>query len=289
MGLTPQLENLIILVWAQATNHTFRLHGGPVTPTVDRLDDAWEIVPQPLPSEAVWEKAHERLMSILGITLATKQRSGFAVERAGIELARIVDAHRAAVDMLVERITSIGAGMGIDEGTFPRLASARAAQQLLASLAAAPDDLTRVGALAATPIPTSELALGKSISSAQTITAELDAAQFSIIEAATSRPEGAHLGAELRQALSADELVTALAPVLHRVRQAAIDLITIRPDPGPDPTPPPTYREWRGRDIEEAKARLKALQTRVEAKELAKDAIDVTISWTEPDTEGPSE
>ena len=93
MGLTSQLENLIILVWAQATNHTFRLHGGPVTPTVDRLDDAWEVVPQALPSAEVWQKAHERLASIFGITLATKQRSGFAVERAGIELGR--DGRRA--------------------------------------------------------------------------------------------------------------------------------------------------------------------------------------------------
>ena len=48
-GLNTPLENLIILVWAQATNHTFRQHGGPVTASVDRLDDGWEVVGKPLP------------------------------------------------------------------------------------------------------------------------------------------------------------------------------------------------------------------------------------------------
>jgi hypothetical protein len=288
MGLTSQLQNLIILVWAQVTNHTFRLHGGPVAPTVDRLDDAWEVVPQALPSTEVWQRSHERMASIFGITLATKQRSGFAVERAGIELRRMVDAHGAAVSALVERVEAIGGRMGIDERAFPRLDSARAAQELLASLGAAPDDLTRVGALAASPIPTSELALGKSISSAQVIVAELNATQFSIIEAAMARPDGAHLRAELTQALSTDELVTALVPVLHRVQQEAVGIVAIIYPPLPKP-PPPSYREWSGHGVEQARAQLETLQARIEAKELAPEFIEVKISWNEPDGEGKAE
>jgi hypothetical protein len=282
MGLTTQLQNLIILVWAQATNHTFRLHGGPVTPTVDRLDDVWEVVPQTLPSGEVWERAYGRMASIFGITLTTRQLSGFAVERAGIHLGKMVDAHRADVAALVEQLASVGSAMGIHEGAFPRLASARAAQALLANLAAAPDDLRRVGALAATLIPTSELALGKSISSAQTITAEIGAAQFSIIEAAAARPEGAHLGTEILQALKADELVTALVPVLHRVQEAAIALIAVKPSP-------PSlawHRQWKGHDVNQARAQLEKLGERIQANELASDAIEVTISWNEPDANG---
>ena len=258
MGLTTQLENLIILVWAQATNHTFCLHGGPVAPSVDRLDDAWEVISQALPSEEVWQRAHERLMSIFGITIPT-QRSGFAVVRAGIELTKIVEEHRAAVDSLAERLASTGAKFGIEESSFIRLESARAAQVLLTNLASAPDDLTRVGALAATPIPTSELALGKSISSAQMIVAEIDAAQFSIIEAATARPEGAHLGTELTQALAADELVTALVPTLHRVQQAAIGIVTVIIPP----LPPPSRREWKGQDFGEARGATRELSNSV--------------------------
>jgi hypothetical protein len=279
MGLTSQLENLIILVWAQATNHTFRLHGGPVMPTVDRLEDAWEVVPQALPSEEVWEKAHGRMASIFGITLATRHLSGFAVERAGIDLQKMVDAHRTAVDALVDKVASVGSSTGIDEAAFPRLASARAARALLANLAAAPDDLTRVGALATAPIPTSELALGKSISSAQMIVNELGAAQLSIIEAAAARAEGAHLGSELKQALEADELVTALIPELHRIQEAAIALITVKPKPSYQPS----KNEWKGHDLQAARIQLDTLQARVEAKELSPDAIEVTILWNEPE------
>jgi hypothetical protein len=286
MGLTSQLENLIILVWAQATNHTFRVHGGPVAPTVDRLDDAWEVVPQALPSAEVWQKAHERLASIFGITLPTKQCSGFAVERAGIELMKVVDVHRAPVEALADRLASIGARFGIEKASFTRLASAQAAQVLLSNLGSAPDDLTRVGALAASPIPTSELALGKSISSAQVIVAELDAAQFSIIESVVTRPDAAHLGTELRQTLSTDELVTALVPVLRRVQQEAIGILTVKPS---SPSPSTSNREWRGKDLMEARVQLESLKARVAAKELVPDTIEVTISWNEPDGEARPE
>ena len=279
MGLTSQLENLIILTWAQSTNHTFRQHGGPAQPTVDRLDDTWEVVPQALPPQEVWDRAHSRLATIFGITLPTNQLSGFTVERAGIDLTKMVDAHRAGVDALVEQVASMGSAMGIDEASYPRLASARAAQVLLASLAAAPDDLTRISVLADAAIPTSELALGKSIVSAQAIASELSAAQLSIIQAAISRPEGAHLKSELVQALQADELVTGLVPVLHGVQEAAIALITVKPPP-PVPT---SNRQWNGQDVQEARSQLAALHERIQANELAPDSVEVTISWNEPE------
>ena len=90
------------------------------------------------------------------------------------------------------------------------------------------------------------------------IVAELDAAQFSIIEAATAKSESAHLAGELIQALSADELVTALVPVLHRVQAAAIELITVKTSQ----PPLASYREWKGNDVDEARAQLETLQAR---------------------------
>ena len=154
---------------------------------------------------------------------------------------------------------------------------------LLASLAAAPDDLTRISVLADAAIPTSELALGKSIVSAQAIASELSAAQLSIIQAAISRPEGAHLKSELVQALQADELVTGLVPVLHGVQEAAIALITVKPPP-PVPT---SNRQWNGQDVQEARSQLAALHERIQANELAPDSVEVTISWNEPEAKDP--
>ncbi len=210
-------------MWHEEPNHRASVKPRPIH------------IPQTLPSPSDWEKVNERLSSIFGVKLSTRQLSGFAVERAGIELARLVADHALAVTALVEKVRDRCTELGINEVAFPRLQSALAAQALLAAVATAPDDLTRVEALAATEIPTSALALGKSITSAHAIAAELDAAQFPIILAAIARPEGAHLGPELASALEADELVTALVPVLHRVQQQAIELITGPPLPPPFP------------------------------------------------------
>jgi len=287
MGLTAQLENLIILVWAQSTSHTFRLHGGPANPTVDRLENAWEIVPQPLPSEVDWETAYDRLASIFGVKLPTRQLSGFAVERASIELAKQVADHQSASNTLVEKVRSRGSELGIDGVGFPRLQTALAAQVLLDAVASAPDDVTRTEALAAAQVPTSELALGKSISSAQHIVAELDAAQFPIIVAAIARPAGAHLGPELVAALAADELVTGLVPVLHHVQEEAIKLVTVTPPPTP---PPKAEHVWVGHGISGAQGQLKNIEAEVGDKGLDSAKVEITISWkipvSDPDSSG---
>lgn len=304
MGLTTQLENLIILVWAHSTSHTFRQHGGPATATVDRLDDTWEVVPQPLPTLEAWDRAHDRLAAVFGTTLPTRQRSGFAVERAGIELAHVVDAHRADTEVLIGRLEELGDALGLDPERSNRLRTARSAGALLAALAAADDDLGRVEALAAAEIPTSPLALGKSITSARAVADELDAAQFSIITPAIARPGADALRTSLVNALTEDEFVIPLAPVLHHVQRQAIALLTTTaappaehepatPTPTAAPTPPPddtatpapsspSARQWSGRSVAEARRQLDELAGRLNG-----DAVAITISWEEPGSPAP--
>lgn len=237
MGLTTQLENLVIAVWAQATNHTFRQHGGPATATVDRLDDPWEVVAQPLPATAVWEAAWDRLAAVFGVTLPTRQLSGFAVERAGIELRRLVVDLSSAVSGLAERLDQRGAEIGVDRQRNDRLRTALGAGALLAAVDAAPDDLARVQALAAAEVAPSALAVGRSIARAAELNGRLDAAQWPIIMPVLGRPDGAHLKSELVTALAADEFVTPLGPVLESVQQRAVELLTNRDDRAPRPRP----------------------------------------------------
>lgn len=292
MGLTQQLENLIILVWAKSTNRTFSLHGGPVTASVDRLDDIWEVVPQELPSPEAWSAALERLSSIFGINLPTKQLSGYSVERAGIELRRVSTEYRSAAEALVATVTRVGKEFGLAADSFPRLESARAAQQLLGSLDTASTDLERVKILAEAPIGTSELGLGKSISTAQSVVAELDAAQFPIIQAAMAQPAGAHLGPQLTGALTAEELAVGLAAVLKTAQDAAIAIVT-KPTtplpPLPPPAPSPSHREWKGSDLSVARMQLDDIQKRIQAGALEPETVEISISWNEPDAAGPTE
>ncbi len=306
MGLTTQLENLIILVWAHATSHRFHEHGGPAEASVDRLDDGWEVIAQPLPSAEDWTTAHGLLSSVFGTTLASRHVSGFAVERAGIELARMVELHQAAVDALVVQLDRRGAELGLADEGFTRMLTAVAAQTLLADLAAAGDDLGRVHALVAAPIPMAPLTLAKSIATARDVADELEAAQFGIITAAMSRsgPDAEALRIDLEAALTADELVTPVVPVLHDVQARAVDLLKDSagsgagpgpgggpgpapgpgPGPGPGPTQPPppglAAKEWTG-GAGEVRAQLDHLDAKVAAGTVDPATVQVHIAWAE--------
>ena len=67
MGLPRDVQNLVIMGFAWQGNYAFSLHGGPVEPRLDRLDDELELREQPLPDEAVWLEATQRLAAILGV------------------------------------------------------------------------------------------------------------------------------------------------------------------------------------------------------------------------------
>jgi hypothetical protein len=287
MGLTTALENLVILVWAQATNHTFREHGGPVIAGVDRLDDAWAVVAQPLPSTSVWDEACNRLSSVFGVTLPTRQLSAFAVERAGIALRGKATELGPSVQGLVERVKKRGAELGLAEGDNLRLRTALAARALLESIGKADDDLARVEALAAAEVAPSALALGRSIALAADLNNRLDAAQWSIITPAMNRPDGAHLKDQLVAALADDELVTALGPALASVQDHAISLLAATPEEPAMATA--GERMWRGSDVVAAQAELDALAAKVADGSVRADTIAVSITWTEsaPGEVGP--
>ena len=286
-GLTTQMENLIILVWAQATSHSFREHGGPAVGNVDRLDDSWEVGAQALPDPGMWNEVCDRLASVFGVTLPTRQLSGFALERAGMELARVADERSPAVDELVQRLADWSAGLSEGSSDNERLATAECAVVLISSLQRAVNDLERVEALAAAKIRPSGLALGRSITTAAGIVQELDAAQRQIIVAAASRPGGAALAAEFRTALVTDEFVVPLIPVLHDLQSRAVKLLAVVDLPPPLPTPPsPDRQSWSGRNLDEAQQKLDELRSKLREQLVAEENVAITIEWTEATDRG---
>ena len=122
-----------------------------------------------------------------------------------------------------------------------------------------------------------------------------------IITGAMQRPEGAALRSELVAALTADEFVTPLAPVLHKVQQEAVKLLTsssgadvVTPDPaGASPggagltvggVASPPGQVWQGRSLAEARAKLDALADDVAAGVVDASTIHVQVTWAEGDT-----
>lgn len=269
MGLTRQLENLIILVWAQSTSHTFRQHGGPVPGNVDTLDDTFEVVAQPLPSVATWEEARKRIAGLFGVTITATTPSGFALEQAGAAIASGVATNRSGLATLLAALDTFGAAIGEDLTGLRRHQTAVGSAALLETLAAAGDDLARVEALTAATLPGAELVVSKGMTSAPAIAAELDAAQPQILTAAFAKPEGAPLRTQLLAALTEDEFTVALAPVLHQVSARALTLVT---EPT-QPPPPVGEKKWSGGDVAAARQKLDELDP---AK-----VVEITIRWTD--------
>ena len=200
--------------------------------------------------------------------------------------------YRSAAEALVSTVTRVGNDFGLPTDSFPRLDAARAGRDLLIGLDAASTDFDRVTILAEALVGTSELGLGKSISTAQSVVAELDAAQLPIIKAAMAQPEGQHLGPQLTDALAAEELAVGLAPVLKVVQDAAIAIVTkptIPVPPAPAPAPAPSHREWKGSDLSVARTQLDDIQKRIQDGALAPETVEILISWNEPDAAGPTE
>src|SRR5262249_41020519 len=74
MGLPREAASLVILGFAEQTNHTFFEHGGPQEGTLAKLPDLFELRQTRLPEEAAWALAVQRAGSILGITTVSPLR-----------------------------------------------------------------------------------------------------------------------------------------------------------------------------------------------------------------------
>ena len=81
MGLPTLLQDLVILAFAQQTNRSFTLHGGPFEPELGKLPDECALKQQALPGEAEWERAVEFAQATLGVTGLPSFLSGQNVVR----------------------------------------------------------------------------------------------------------------------------------------------------------------------------------------------------------------
>ena len=65
-GLPKEIQNLLILVYADQTNRSFVRYGGNYSPALDDLPDELELVEQTLPDLKDWQEAITRAADILG-------------------------------------------------------------------------------------------------------------------------------------------------------------------------------------------------------------------------------
>jgi hypothetical protein len=243
MGLPIELQNLIILAYAAATNHRFRLRGKPVEPTIDSLSDELELKEQALPNAADWQTALQRASSLLGLTLAQTLNAA-NVGRLVDEVKQAASGKHEAVGRLVAQVrdcaTRYAAGV-----TGARQQSAESAQALLATLTqAAEGDV--VSSLATATLNTSEAAVSRTLGQAQACADTLTSGNWPLFDVVRElgdhrREAAAGIMTRLGEVLSADEHVIPLKVRLAELERDAMRLLAAAPPapPPPAPAPPP--------------------------------------------------
>lgn len=288
MGLPIELQNLIILAWAQQTNRRLVLNGGPFEAEVDRLPDEVELREQTLPELADWERASKLAGDLLGVA-APHTLSAANVGKLVAEVKKLARERRsttqALVDALRPRCERYAGGLA-----GARWRTAQATQAALAALVAA-DETMLVTTLAQLAVDTSETAMARSMAQAQALADTLASTRWALFDSlgrlSDSRAgEAQALLADLATLLNTDEYVSALKPGLHGLEQRVTDLLTVvvPPPPPQPPVVPPAPEpdvELVGQaatvvlDAHKASQALAQLQEKLAAD----DTLELTLSW----------
>ena len=288
MGLPIELQNLIILAWAQQTNRRLVLNGGPFEAEVDRLPDEVELREQTLPELADWERASKLAGDLLGVA-APHTLSATNVGKLVAEVKKLARERRsttqALVDALRPRCERYAGGLA-----GARWRTAQATQTALAALVAA-DETMLVTTLAQLAVDTSETAMARSMAQAQALADTLASTRWALFDSlgrlSDSRAgEAQALLADLATLLNTDEYVSALKPGLHGLEQRVTDLLTVvvPPPPPQPPVVPPAPEpdvELVGQaatvvlDAHKASQALAQLQEKLAAD----DTLELTLSW----------
>jgi hypothetical protein len=283
MGLLREAANLVILVFAEQTNHTFFEHSGPAEGTLSRLPDHFELKQTKLPDEAAWGVAVQRAASVLGIAVSPLRKAANVGLLTGQAKAKAAE-HRGGCQGYVRRLRERLQALGVAESS--RLQTAQATLSLVERLNAGDGDAL-VGVLASAQVATSEAAMGACLKHAAELAATLDAFNWEILDAVGRLGNGRGGGAAevqrlVREALVADEHALALAPALKGAQSKAVRLLT-QATPRPDPkvvVPLPTPRtvshgEKAGLTLSEAAEQLE----RLKKEQSAGRTVTVSLAW----------
>ncbi|MEV0809242.1 hypothetical protein [Micromonospora sp. NPDC050200] len=239
-GLDPIVAQLVVATFAEQTDRAFYFHGSEVIPAPElgKFTADHTLREERLPSDEDWQAARARSAAIFGVQPLDLRR-GRLVALFGRDLTTQANRHREAAHGLVARLDQHATWLGIDkESGSGRLATARAAADLLETLANGRSAVEVVERLARADLAGPADRTGKSIMSAAQVSAALAAAPWDTFEIVAGLPEpyaaeAAAILAELRRVAQTDELTAPLAPALRRAQTDATALLrraTRKPD-----------------------------------------------------------
>jgi hypothetical protein len=206
MGLTREVQNLVLLVFAEQSGRRFCRSGIPVRAeelSLTRLDDVLELREQKLPSKADWERAVARAKTILDLSPSPHRTAGNVADLA--EKAREAALRdRKDCQALTQRLRDRLTHLDIDPSTSDRLRTAAAVSSLLERVSQEEGGAV-IAALVAGDAVTSEDAMGKSRREAAAVVQRLASTNWALLDEARQ-----HAGEDPEAAAVRDDLTAVL-------------------------------------------------------------------------------
>jgi hypothetical protein len=296
-GLPREVQDLLILYFAEISNRRFLLHGGRYQASLDRrLDDELELRAQPLPTPEQWAAARERAERMFGVRageLRGAANVGDLIAGVREAMSQSVAAAAGLPRALEERLLEFR----VAKTDAKRWACADAVVRLCTALERC-DDEGFVPKLAAATAPAAWEVMGASFKQAASVTAALANAPWDAIGTALGlgaafADEAKALRERIVQALCADQLAVPLETALRELARDAnalvkravasaapkADAVTPTPSPKPTPSPSPGRRLVESGERKAVRAtELRPLAAELE-KRLGKAGRTITLRW----------
>ena len=244
-GLPKEIQNLLIIVYAEQTNRSFVRFGSNYFPKLDDMPGELELREEVLPTEADWQEARKRMAEIFGDDVSrllnpsnvTSLASKFTKDGDNVkdDEKGYIPKYKLNCDNLPDRLLFVLTKLGMSDQearNCNRMKTATAARALLAACDGL-EPTPMVAAIAKATIATSGKALARSIKSADKVLASLRASnRWELFEAVAQisgkrKTDATLLLDDLRSWLKMDEFALAggLPEKLSEAEGRAIELL----------------------------------------------------------------
>ena len=309
-GLPREIENLLIMVYAEQTNRAFVRFGGNFIPKLDDMPGELELRQEILPTEVEWQETKKRIADLFGDDLSrllnasnlaglgekfTKDGPNIKQDEKGYSVR-----FKSDCDALPNRLQLILHKLGVSEdeaSKCDRVKTAKAARAFFSAIEGQ-EPTPMVKAIASARIETSGKALARSIKSVATVLASLlEPNRWELFEAVAEindrrKTDATLLIDDLRDSLMMDEFALAggLPAKLSDAEGRAVKLL--RPPKVDPPTNdgdkeiklPPVKPGWKRLDSGASErmsgSDLSTLTEKLAAKLGGNPKRRVTVQWT---------
>ncbi len=239
-GLPRDVQDLLILSYADQTDRSITLHGGSWPGEIGKLPDEAELRQTALPSEDDWTRATTMAGHLMGKTYS-RYPSASSLSAMAQDVGELAEQLAVSCRELVDAVREGASRLKID-GDVARLGTAEVVESLMAEIQKS-DALGCVAALAKAGESDARV-LGKSMKSASDVAAAVQGLEWELVEGLERLGDGRQNAAQglledLRAAFRADEYEASLREAIGSFKTAGIRLLTPDPDPDLDPDPRP--------------------------------------------------